>query len=83
MSESDGSTTRHSYSTGTSGGGSSAASDTSDAAALNALQDRGWVQWFCQNAANLPSLRLSLRLRLRLLPLRPQPFCHQILQGQR
>ncbi|GBF92718.1 hypothetical protein Rsub_05087, partial [Raphidocelis subcapitata] len=41
MSESDGSTTRHSYSTGTSGGGSSAASDTSDAAALNALQDRG------------------------------------------
>jgi hypothetical protein len=41
MSESDGSTTRNSFSTGTSGGGSSAASDTSDAAALNALQDRG------------------------------------------
>lgn len=34
---------KHSYSTGTSGGGSSAASDTSDAAALNALQDRRWA----------------------------------------
>lgn len=40
MSES-GDSSKHSYSTGTSGGGSSVASDNSDAAALNALADRG------------------------------------------
>jgi len=41
MSESEDSTSKHSYSTGTSGGGSSAASDTSDVAALNVLQQGG------------------------------------------